>query len=116
MAKKKYGSDDDVREDSAYEAGTDSVTDDQATPRGTDPGDGTKYIVVEAGTMIDGIYFPRSDAPAGEEMVVYLPDANAAELVRCGVKLNNEDGSVVEPGEAPDAPLPEGEEGEEIPA
>jgi len=83
---------------------------------GTSPDDGTKYTVVEEGTVINGVYFPYSGAPAGQAMNVYLSETDAAELVRCGVKLNNEDGSPVEAGEDPNA-VTEGEgegEGEEI--
>lgn len=77
---------------------------DSEPPPGTSPDDGTKYAVVEDGTVINGVYFPRADADAGQEMTVYLPEADAAELVRCGVKLLNEDGSVVEAGEDPNPP------------
>jgi hypothetical protein len=108
------GSDDAAGNDPAVAADADYAAADKVEVRGIDPADGTKFTVVDAGTIINGLYFPREEAPAGEAMTVYLPDAEAAELVRCGVALKNEDGSYVEPGEAP--PEPPVEEGEEIPA
>jgi hypothetical protein len=108
---------DDARDDGDYATEPRPGVDDQASepPPGTSPDDGTKYTVVEEGTVINGVHFPRSNAAPGQAMTVYLPDADAAELVRCGVALNNEDGSPVEPGEPP-AGEPPAEEGEEIPA
>jgi hypothetical protein len=109
---------DESRDDGDYAADPGVDTQDSEPAPGTSPDDGTKYTVVEAGTVINGVYFPRADAEGGQEMVVYLPDATAAELVRCGVALHNEDGSPVEAGEDPNPPAEgtDGEEGEEIPA
>lgn len=102
--------DHDTGSDGTDEADPGASTQDSEPPPGTSPDDGTKYIVVEDGTVINGVHFPRDDAEPGQEMVVYLVETDAAELVRCGVRLLNEDGAPVEAGEDPNPP----EEGEEI--
>jgi len=122
MAKKsKYGEDysatssDDPRDDGDYAAKPSVDTQDSEPAPGTSPDDGTKYTVVEEGTVINGVYFPYSDAAPGQEMNVYLSETDAAELVRCGVKLNNEDSSPVEAGADPNAETdPDVDEGQPI--
>lgn len=47
------------------------------------------YEVVDPGTIIDGIYYPKTDCPAGQEMRAYLDDAQAQALANGGVKLKN---------------------------
>jgi hypothetical protein len=123
MAKRsKYGSEysetteDDPREDGPDAADTSAGSygegSDAETRGPAEEGVGKEeYTVVDPGTVIDGVYFPRADAGAGKEMTAYLDPAQAQALVDNGVVLA-QDGVHLE--KTPPAPPPEGDEGEEI--
>jgi hypothetical protein len=55
------------------------------------------YQVVDPGTVIDGIYYPKADAARGQEMTVFLSPDKAQALADGGVKLTNDDDEPVEP-------------------
>lgn len=89
MAKRTYGrttlerdpeEDDVAREDSADETDTDTGTEDPTTFRPT-------HKVLEVGSMIDGVAYPRTDVPEELSMGIELDDARAQALVDAGYKL-----------------------------
>ena len=114
-----YGatSSDDPRQDSDDEASADTRTEGEGDqPTRTTEADGPAFIVEDEGTIINGVYYPDSQAKPGMEKVVYMPEAEAQELVKNGMRLTNRE--TMEPVEAPEEEVeeelpPEGEEGEE---
>ena len=109
---------DDPRDDSDDAARADQQSDSEGGPTRTTEADGPAFIVEDEGTIINGIYYPDSQAKVGMEKVVYMPEAEAQELVKNGMRLTNRE--TMEPVEAPqeepevedvpDNELPEGEE------
>jgi len=55
------------------------------------------YQVVDPGTVIDGVYYPKADAARGQEMTVFLSPEQAQALADGGVKLTNDDDEPIEP-------------------
>jgi len=109
MAKRKTGYEDepvedDLGQDSHDKAHADTRTEDR--PVGSEG-----FEVVEPGTIIDGIYYPKSEGPEGDKMTAWLVPAQAQALVDCGVKLKDGEGElmVATPKEEidEDAPAPE---------
>lgn len=85
MAKRTKGyasAEDDPRDDDVDTPDTDTKRDYSAQAEG--------YEVLDPGTIIDGIYYPKPDVPAGEEMMVHLSDAQAQALVDSGVRLSKD--------------------------
>jgi hypothetical protein len=92
---------DDPRDDSDDEARADTRTEGEGDePVRTTEADGPAFIVEDEGTIINGIYYPDSQAKAGMEKVVYMPEAEAQELVKNGMRLTNRE--TMEPVEAPE--------------
>lgn len=102
---------DDPRDDSDDSANADTRTEGEGDPVRTTEADGPAYIVGEEGTIINGVYYPDSQAKAGMEMIVYMPEAEAQELAKNGMKLTNRE--TMEPVEAPQEE-PEGEPEPEV--
>jgi hypothetical protein len=100
-------SSDDSRDDSDDEARADQQSDSEGGPTRTTEADGPAFIVEDEGTIINGIYYPDSQAKVGMEKVVYMPEAEAQELVKNGMRLTNRE--TMEPVEAPEELPPEPE-------
>lgn len=112
MAKRsRYGRGDDEPEDVAREDVVEEATTDPVDPR---PAGSEAYRVVEPGTVIDGVEYPKREGPPETAGLAYLDPAQAQELVNCGVKLSkvNPDGSDEPLVPAPKEAEPEAEEEE----
>lgn|SRR5262245_8410903 len=94
MAKRsqRYTSDEDtVGEDSVEQTDTNTETEGNVSDP-TEAGSGKEeYVVGEAGTVIDGKYFPNSNAEPGLEMIAYLDPVQAEELMKNGVALSKKE-------------------------
>ena len=102
MAKKsKTRADDNFAEDDAWEDDTNAPDSSTSAHRaGTREGEGSDeeppvrieggYEVLDPGTIIDGIYYPRSKCAQGQEMTADLDAAQAQELVNNGVRLSKD--------------------------
>jgi hypothetical protein len=92
---------DDSGQDSHDEAHADARTEDR--PVGSEG-----YEVVESGTIIDGIYYPKPEGPEHDRMTAWLVPSQAQALADAGVKLKDADGELLvatppEPADAAEA-------------